>query len=256
MKLKDMLSEVRDLLKISGLTDNEIKIYITLLAEGPLTAKEVSLKTGIPYAKIYSHLEKLRRKELLEKSGERPAKYIVKTPYLIYAYVKRKVEEELAKLRRIVSLMERICMNKGSSSREIYVIFGLNNVISMVTLSLLKAKKQILMAISNIPYEHFRELISILRELKGKCDIRLLVSQNYDIKRFREDINDVGIELKVKDEMFGSGLIVDEKETVIVVKDSCGEYVGIVAKHKHLVDIARTYYEFLWGKAKYAHNYS
>lgn len=254
--MKDMLNEVRDLLKITGLTDNEIKIYVTLLVEGPLTAKEISIKTGIPYAKIYSHLEKLRRKELLEKSSERPAKYIAKTPYLIYTYVKRKVDEELAKLRRIVSLMEHICMSEGSSSREIHVIFGLNNVISTITLSLLKAKKQVLMAVSNIPYEQFKELISILRELRGECDIRLLVSQNYDIKRFRKDIGNAGIELKVKDEMFGNGLIVDERETVIVVKDSCGEYVGIVAKHKHLVDIARTYYEFLWGKAKYAHNYS
>ena len=52
------------ILKKIGLTDNEIKIYVTLLKIGSSTAYEISQKTGIYRVHVYDKLEQLMDKGL------------------------------------------------------------------------------------------------------------------------------------------------------------------------------------------------
>ena len=39
-----------------GLTSYEIKVYLSLLEHGSLTASDISKKSGVPYSKIYEVL--------------------------------------------------------------------------------------------------------------------------------------------------------------------------------------------------------
>jgi sugar-specific transcriptional regulator TrmB len=52
----EVLSRVLVLL---GVGKREIDIYLALVEKGPLTARELSDQLGIPYTKIYAHLDKL-----------------------------------------------------------------------------------------------------------------------------------------------------------------------------------------------------
>ena len=45
-----------------GLTDYEMRAYISLLKAGKLTASELSEVAGVPYSKIYDVLENLEKK--------------------------------------------------------------------------------------------------------------------------------------------------------------------------------------------------
>jgi Predicted transcriptional regulators len=68
-------------LAILGIGKREVDIYLALVEKGPLTARELSDKLGIPYTKIYVYLDKLERLGLITpERTTRPARFIAAPP--------------------------------------------------------------------------------------------------------------------------------------------------------------------------------
>ena len=63
-----------------GLTGYEIKVYLSLLETGSMTASDVSKKSGVPYFKIYEVLNSLEDKGWLDSASSRPQKFFPKCP--------------------------------------------------------------------------------------------------------------------------------------------------------------------------------
>ena len=62
------MASVPETIKISlraiGLTDYEISIYLTLIAKGPMDARELSEASGVPYSRIYNILTQLEKDKM------------------------------------------------------------------------------------------------------------------------------------------------------------------------------------------------
>src|SRR3712207_3431467 len=63
-----------------GLTGYEIRVYLSLLDRGSMTAADISKKSGVPYSKIYEVLNSLEEKGWLESGSSRPQKFFPKSP--------------------------------------------------------------------------------------------------------------------------------------------------------------------------------
>src|ERR671932_7915 len=63
-----------------GLTGYEIRVYLSLLDTGSMTAADISKKSGVPYSKIYEVLNSLEEKGWLESGSSRPQRFFPKSP--------------------------------------------------------------------------------------------------------------------------------------------------------------------------------
>ena len=85
-------------LKNLGLTEYESKIYIALIQNGELKAKELSEKSEVPYSKTYEVTSLLEKKGLIEIHRGRPMLYRTLTPSIaLSSYADTYIEEIKAK---------------------------------------------------------------------------------------------------------------------------------------------------------------
>ena len=74
-----MSNEIPDNVKMSlksiGLTDYEISIYLTLIARGPMDARELSEASNVPYSRIYNILTQLEKEKMwiIKEEESRPS---------------------------------------------------------------------------------------------------------------------------------------------------------------------------------------
>ena len=75
-----------------GLTGYEIKVYLSLLELGSMTASDISKKSGVPYSKIYEVLNTLEDKGWLESNSSRPQKFFPKSPLTALEAIRMRIE--------------------------------------------------------------------------------------------------------------------------------------------------------------------
>lgn len=118
-------------LKLLGLNDIDIKVYLTLLKLGQSSASQIAEKAGIPRASIYDVLERLGKEGLVS--------YILKDFVKLFSaaepktivqnleYKKKKINDVLPELEKIKSSSTDI------SKTEIYTgIKGMQTILNMI----------------------------------------------------------------------------------------------------------------------------
>jgi HTH-type transcriptional regulator, sugar sensing transcriptional regulator len=78
-----------------GLTSYEIKVYLSLLERGSMTASDISKKSSVPYSKIYEVLNSLEDKGWLESDSSRPQKFFPKSPITALEAMKVRIESSI-----------------------------------------------------------------------------------------------------------------------------------------------------------------
>ena len=73
-----------------GLTENEGRVYETLVEFGKLGAGDVSSKSGVSYSKIYDILGSLVRKGLVELIPERTKRFAPGNPEALIKLIEKK----------------------------------------------------------------------------------------------------------------------------------------------------------------------
>ncbi|MFC1711555.1 TrmB family transcriptional regulator [Patescibacteria group bacterium] len=88
---KKALSSSHQLVKL-GLSNNEAKVYQTLLKEGSLSVKEIAKRVSVFPSASYRVLNKLIKKGLISISGKHPALYRAISPSIgLDSFVKNKI---------------------------------------------------------------------------------------------------------------------------------------------------------------------
>lgn len=96
-----------------GLSDNEAKAYEMLVRFGTSTAVKVSKESEVPYAKVYSVLEKLVRKGLVRVVPGKAKQFVATDPESLRELLEKKrdalnkLEHEVRELKRIYSVKEK-----------------------------------------------------------------------------------------------------------------------------------------------------
>ena len=236
----------REILREMGLNAYEIDAYIVLLEGGQMTAMEISREAAVPYSKIYEVLNSLKSKGWVKSSESRPFKYYPVPPVEAMASTKLRLEdryqswestvtEELQPLYEKRELVERA---------DILMLRGQQAVLAKLEEVLKKATKEVMVAAPEFTRPIMALAESLLNSVKKTVSIKLMVAGKTEDWLFLKKSASVS-ELRVRDHMFGGGIIADGKEAMLLLGEDKPSLV-IWSNHVGLVGFAREYFQFLW----------
>ena len=239
-----------------GLTSYEIRTFSSLLKAGEITASDLSQKSGVPYSKIYEVLGSLEEKNWVGSDDSRPTKYFAKSPATALESTKQKLEAEFKENQNVVlSELVPLYEKSGTSERpDIWVLSGTVNIASKILEMVESCKNEVLIALPKASEDLVKQALPKLRLLHDKrVDITILTSDSMD-KDSLKAISRVA-KVKVKEGLFGGGIISDKRYVVILLGPEVGDStssdtVAIWADHAGLAGFARVYFEYLLKDAK------
>ncbi len=246
----------RKALEKIGLTSYEIRTFSSLLKAKELTASDLSQKSGVPYSKIYEVLGILEEKGWIGSDDSRPTKYFAKSPATGIETTKQKMESEFKENQNII-LNELVPMYEKSGSSEkpdIWVLSGTVNIAAKILEMVETCRNEVLIALPEAGEELVKQALPKLRLLHDKgVEITVLTSDKMN-KESLKAISRVA-DVKVKEGMFGGGIISDKRYVVILLGPEMGaadaaETVAIWADHAGLAGFARAYFENLLKDSK------
>ena len=246
----------RKALEKIGLTSYEIRTFSSLLKAKELTASDLSQKSGVPYSKIYEVLGTLEEKGWIGSDDSRPTKYFAKSPATGIETTKQKMESEFKENQNII-LNELVPLYEKSGSSEkpdIWVLSGTVNIAAKILEMVETCRNEVLIALPEAGEELVKQALPKLRLLHDKgVEITVLTSD----KMNKESLKAVSrvADVKVKEGMFGGGIISDKRYVVILLGPEMGaedaaETVAIWADHAGLAGFARAYFENLLKDSK------
>jgi len=253
MSLSD---KTRKALEKVGLTSYEIKTYAALLKTGPITASDLSQKSGVPYSKIYEVLGTLEEKGWIGSDDSRPTQYFGKSPATAVQSTRQLFETEFRNnedviLKELIPLYEQ----SGTSERpDIWIISGVINIATKILEMVDSCRNEVLVAIPKVAEALAKEALPKLRLLHDRgVDITILVSEDVDTDTLKS-LSRVAT-VKIKKGLFGGGIISDKRYVVLLLGEELGtagskEAVAIWADHSGLAGFAREYFEYLLKESK------
>ncbi len=100
-------------------------------------------------------------------------------------------------------------------------------------------------AIPILPTNLFKDFGSDFTRLRAtEIKFRLMTTREID-EILLTEISNLA-ETRVRDQMFGGGLISDNKEVVLLLGESGEENLAIWSDHLGLVKLAKEYFDYLW----------
>lgn len=232
-----------------GLNAYEIDAYVTLLDGGQMTAMEISREAKVPYSKIYEVLNSLKEKGWIKSSESRPFKYYPVPPLEATAFTKQKLDDKYQGWELTVAeVLQPLYEKRELVERpDILILHGQQAIVTKLEEVLKKASKEIMIAAPTFAKPIIASADQLLSGLKKTVNIKLMVAGKTEDWRFLKKVAGVN-ELRVRDHMFGGGVIADGKEAMLFLGEEKPSLI-IWSNHVGLVGFAREYFQFLWDSS-------
>jgi sugar-specific transcriptional regulator TrmB len=237
--------EIKTQLREFGLNEYEVRAYITLLKNGPLTAGELAALSKVPQPRIYDVIRTLMSKGFVITSQGRPKRVIPLSPDRVMDAIKRHYDEKISLLK--------------SALEELYTPH--NEIGSVIVVkSRITLEEYIKSAIENA---RFHLSMALLADL---------------LMKFLEDIREKRPNVTVNLFVYGGGEVPpianeirvrDVPDPIIIIQDrSMGVYLpyealgsgsslhgyGLIIKDNNLLFMLdRYFYHALWPTGKVIH---
>ncbi len=241
----------REVLQEMGLNAYEIDAYITLLIGEEMTAMKISKDAAVPYSKIYEVLNSLKEKGWIKSSETRPFKYYPVPPLEATQFTKLKLEDKFAKWENTAAEELQPLYEKHElvERPDILILRGQQAVLTKLEEAFAKATKEVVVAAPQFAKSIILTANPLLSNgLKKTVSIKLMAAGSSDEWLFIKKLNAVN-EFRLRDHMFGGGVIVDGKEALLFLGEDKPSLI-IWSNHLGLVGFAREYFQFLWDSSE------
>ncbi|MCX8149943.1 MAG: hypothetical protein N3D85_00320 [Candidatus Bathyarchaeota archaeon] len=240
---------IRETLREMGLNAYEIDAYLALIGTGHMTAMEISHEAKVPYSKIYEVLNMLKEKGWVKSSESRPFRYYPVAPIEATALTKQRLEEKFENWKQIVNeALQPLYEKRELVERpDILILHGQQAVVTKLEEVLKKATKELMIAAPVFARPIITSADQWLSSLKKNVLVKLMVAgegEEWQVLRKNAGVN----ELRVRDHMFGGGIIADGREAMLFLGEDKPSLV-IWSNHVGLVGFAREYFQFLWDSS-------
>jgi sugar-specific transcriptional regulator TrmB len=254
---------VKESLKNLGLTDYEISIYLTLIAKGPMAAKELSEESGVPYSRIYNILTQLEKeKKWIHKEEEsRPSRYFAKSPDEALVIAKKQYNEMFDEnSNTIIHNLTPIYQSHDTPIKIALYIHRGRNVCINRSLSLINLAKTSIYLVTT-DFEFLKIFYNDIKKARarGVTDIKLLIEEEaLNDEKFKDLLvkYDEIAEIKYRDQLFGTSIIIDEGENAFIILSQRFfeklSYFGVVTDHIAFGPAANFYFSYLYETAELA----
>ena len=235
------------------LREYETRAYLTLLERGAMTASEVSEHGGVPYSKVYETLNSLERKGWIEVERGRPSRYFPKAPSESLEAAKLRLEDMVNSWKHVVmgELQPLYEKRELMEKPDIWILRGEFSILAKLREMLDAAHKELMIAVPVFAKGFVDASVSVLAQVRDSgVRVQIMMAEG----EYIEKISKVG-EARVRDNLFGGGVIVDGKEALLFLgeADTKRSYSGLLviwSNHIGLVKFAREYFQLLWDTAK------
>jgi HTH-type transcriptional regulator, sugar sensing transcriptional regulator len=245
--------DTRNALREMGLNAYEIDAYITLLEVGQMTAMDISQEAKVPYSKMYEVLNSLKEKGWIKSSETRPFKYYPVPPLEATRSTKLRLEDKyLVWENTVTQTLQPLYEKRELVERpDMLILRGQQAVLNKIEEVLKKATKEIVIAAP----EFAKPVIALAEPmlgsgLKKNVSIKLMAAGKKEDWLFIKKHSALN-ELRIRDHMFGGGIIADGKEAMLFLGEDKPTLV-IWSNHVGLVGFAREYFQFLWDSSSSA----
>ncbi len=242
--------ETRNALREMGLNTYEIDAYVALLEGGQMTAMDISQEAKVPYSKMYEVLNSLKGKGWIKNSESRPFKYYPVPPLEATRSTKLRLEDKyLIWENTVTQTLQPLYEKRELVERpDMLILRGQQAVLSKIEEVVKKATKEIMIAAPD-----FAKPVIVIAEpllgsgLKKNVRIKLMAAGKKEDWLFIRKYAGLN-ELRIRDHMFGGGIIADGKEAMLFLGEDKPTLV-IWSNHVGLVGFAREYFQFLWDSS-------
>jgi len=244
--------QTKKVLQELGLTDYESRVYLALLEKGVLTASQVSKHSGVPYSKVYETLTSLEEKGWIETEHGRPSRYYPKAPSEALAATKLQLEDKVKHWEKTLSSELEPFYEKREirEKPDLWILRGEFNTLAKLKEMLEKTKNELMVAAPILPKTLIETVTPMLMQLQSAgVKVSLMVSKeakNWNLTKIAQFA-----EVRVRDRMFGGGVIVDGKEAMLFLGEDKPTLV-IWSNHLGLVQFAKEYFRYLWESSEKA----
>jgi HTH-type transcriptional regulator, sugar sensing transcriptional regulator len=245
--------KTRRALKDFALTEYEVKAYVALVESGPMPASELSKVASIPYSKIYEIIGNLERKGWVESEQGRPSRYYPKAPSLALESSRMRLENTLRTSQgEALEELQPLFEKKGVKERpDIWIVRGQNNILDKIRESLERTRNELLVAMPVVPdvvLSVASRMLVVLKERGVRVSVMVTGGVNRDSLRPLKGL----AEIRVREQMFGGGLISDGSRIVLLLGEEPekGLSLAISSDHLGLVRFGKNYFEYLWENSK------
>ncbi|RLG97830.1 hypothetical protein DRO29_02290 [Candidatus Bathyarchaeota archaeon] len=167
-----------------GLSEYEARAYISLLENGPSTARRLSMISGIPRTKIYGTLKKLIERDLVIEIPGNPKMFLATPPSETLEPILRAYERLVEDFKVFISYLEEIYVKSDYASKlkrsNLWTLSGRNEILHRILGMLTHARR----AVDLVTSEDCLILIyklygKVLDDLAGKgVEVRLFTQRN------------------------------------------------------------------------------
>ncbi len=233
-----------------GLSAYETDAYLVLLEGGQMTAMEISQQASVPYSKMYEVLNQLKEKGWIKSNETRPYRYYPVPPMEAARSTRLRLEDKYLCWENVVAeTLQPLYEKRELVERpDMLILRGQQAVLSKIEEVLKKASIEIVIAAPEFAKPVIAMAEPLLSSgLKKTVKVKLMVAGKKEDWLFLKKFAGLN-ELRIRDTMFGGGIIADGKEAMLFLGEDKPSLV-IWSNHVGLVGFAREYFQFLWDSS-------
>ncbi|MGC9106394.1 MAG: TrmB family transcriptional regulator [Thermoprotei archaeon] len=237
--LEGLIERVAPYAKAFGVSKVEIKVYVTLLLNGPLTGRELATRVGMSQVKVYPVLKGLVEKGWVRKTLERPSRFEAVPLLEVWGSLKKRVYDALEGIERDIILPLNAFLSTKPSAQTVGIVTG-RAVVEALKGVIYRASRQLDIALAHKELV-VDDLVSAIEEASKRVRVRVLTSEDVKVEL------PTRVEVKTRTGMFGSGAI--SEDAIALVIRTGNALSAMLSNHDYFVTIGRFYFDHLWETA-------
>lgn len=241
-----MNSDLLKDLETFGLSEYESKALAALVSAGKASSvTELSQICDVPRSNLYSVLEKLHKKGLVEIQEGRPQLFKALEPEKSLMEIEKEKKKNLEEAKE--SALEKLSNLRGEEETEtipalVWGVKGYDSVIKKMKGMIGRAKKQVLINSPDVDI-FIEELYEELEEAEERgVKIKISTENKEDYEKLRE----IAI-VRTRDKIHGIDLVADEEEVIIAPKLPA---VGVWVDNPEMAQHVKNFLNVIWKDSK------
>jgi len=252
---EEALDRFSHILRPLGLSEYEIRIFLTLVINGPANYRVISREAKVPIGKVYQVLSALEAKGCVEVIQEKPKIYRAVEPKKALRRRLKQLEEDSFELERKIREALPALQLQYSLKHDIIqglvseILVGFNSFSKNIQETLMKALYEVLIVTARFDVK-LHEADIFRRLLERGVSVRVLCSEvEKNSKRILDRLLNLGLGIRMQDTVAEKYYVVDDKYATTFI-NNFEEDVCLQIHCSALCQVLRERFEEKWNTAR------